>query len=91
MQAKLAETQSALASKVVEASVGGGKVVVQATGTGDIISIKIDPSIVDKTDVEGLEDLILVGVKQAQEAAHEAQASDMQKVTGGLNIPGLGF
>jgi len=91
MQAQMTKMQADLAEKVVEASVGGGKVVVKATGTGDIASIKIDPSVVDRDDVEALEDLILAGVKQAQEAAREAGAADMQKLTGGMSIPGMPF
>jgi len=91
MQAQLAQTQAAIASKVVEASAGGGKITVKVTGTGDILSIKIDPSIVDPNDVEMLEDLVVAGVKQAQEAARAEAESDMKKVAGGLNIPGLGL
>lgn len=90
MQEKLAATQAELASKTVEASAGGGKVIVRASGTGDITSITIDPSVVDPQDVEALEDLVLAGVKLAQEAARDAAEADMKKVTGGLNIPGLG-
>lgn len=89
MQAQLAQTQSALAAKVVEASAGGGKVTVKASGTGDILSIKIDASVVDPSDVEMLEDLVLAGVKQAQESARSSAEADMKKVAGGLNIPGL--
>jgi len=90
MQEQLADAQAELANKVVEISVGGGKVTVQADGTGDIVSIRIDPSVVDPDDVEGLEDLVLTGVKKAQEDAKAAAAEDMKKVTGGMNIPGLG-
>lgn len=90
MQEQLAETQAKLAEKTIEASAGGGKVVVTANGSGDITSIKIDPSVLDPDDVEFLEDLVLAGVKQAQNDAREAAAEDMKKVTGGLNIPGLG-
>ena len=89
MQSKLASTQAELANKTVEASVGGGKIIVTATGAGDIISIKIDPSVVDPQDVEALEDLVLVGVKQAIENGRELAASEMKKITGGMNIPGL--
>lgn len=91
MQEQLAETQAGLASKVVEASVGGGKVIVEANGTGDILSIRIDPSVIDPEDAEGLEDLVLAGVKKAQEDAKASAAEDMKKVTGGMNIPGLGL
>ncbi|MFZ4681773.1 MAG: YbaB/EbfC family nucleoid-associated protein [Terrimicrobiaceae bacterium] len=89
MQSKLAATQAELANKTVEASAGGGKVTVTATGSGDILSIKIDPSVVDPQDVEFLEDLVLAGVKQAIEDGRKLAEGEMKKVTGGLNIPGL--
>jgi hypothetical protein len=91
MQDELAKAQADLAAKSVEAVAGGGKVRVTASGTGDILSIKIDPSVVSADDVELLEDLVLAGVRQAQEDAKAAAAEDMKKVTGGMNLPGLGF
>jgi hypothetical protein len=89
MQSKLAETQAELAGRTVEASVGGGKVTVTATASGDVLSVKIDPSVVDPQDVEMLEDLILAGVKQAIDDGRKLAAEEMKKVTGGMNIPGL--
>jgi len=91
MQSQLAETQAELAKKTVEASVGGGKVRVTANGAAEVLSIKIDPAVVDPQDVEFLEDLVLTGVKQALDDAKKAAAEEMKKVTGGLNIPGLSF
>ncbi len=91
MQSKLAATQAELATKTVEASAGGGKVTVTATGAGDILSIKIDPSVVDPQDVEILEDLVLAGVKQAIEDGRKMAEGEMKKVTGGMNIPGMPF
>jgi nucleoid-associated protein EbfC len=89
MQEQLAQSQAELANKSIEATVGGGKVTVTASGTGDVTSIKIDPSVVDPEDVEMLEDLILAGVKKAQADARDAAAEDMQKITGGMNLPGM--
>jgi DNA-binding YbaB/EbfC family protein len=89
MQSKLASTQAELAKKTVESSVGGGKITVTANGAGDVISIKIDPSVVDPQDVEMLEDLVLAGVKQAIEDGRKLAADEMKKITGGMNIPGL--
>jgi DNA-binding YbaB/EbfC family protein len=91
MQAKLAETQAELAEKTIEASVGGGKVKVVANGAGDVVSIKIDPQVVDPTDVEMLEDLVLSGVQQAIEDAKKMASGEMGKLTAGLNIPGMPF
>ena len=89
MQAGLAAKQEQLAQETVEASVGGGKVTVTATCAGDVLSIKIDPSVVDATDLEFLEDLVLKGVQEAITTGKEKAAAEMKKLTGGLGIPGL--
>jgi DNA-binding YbaB/EbfC family protein len=89
MQANLAKTQAELAEKQFEASVGGGKVKVVANGGGEVLSIKIDPQVVDPQDVEMLEDLVLSGVQQAIEDAKKVASAEMGKLTAGLNIPGL--
>jgi len=89
MQERMAEAQSELAERTLEASSGGGKVKVTATGAGDIVSIKIDPQVVDPQDVEFLEDLVLTAVKQALNDAKDLAGSEMGKLTGGLKIPGL--
>jgi len=91
MQAKMAEAQEELASKTVEATSAGGKVTVVANGAGDVLSIKIDPSVVDPSDVEFLEDLVLAAVKEAVESGKAMAAEEMGKLTSGLNIPGLPF
>jgi nucleoid-associated protein EbfC len=89
MQAGLAAKQEELAIQTVEASVGGGKVNVIATCAGEVLSIKIDPSVVDAADVEFLEDLVLKGVQEAISKGKEQAAAEMKKLTGGLNIPGM--
>ncbi len=91
MQEQLAAAQADLANKTIEATAGGGKVTVTANGTGDILKIKIDPSVVDPSDVDMLEDLVLAGVQKAQEDAREAASTDMKKITGGMSLPGLSF
>lgn len=92
MQQKMAEAQAALGARTVEASVGGGKVVVVATAAGDVQAIKIDPSIVDPADVDFLQDLVLSGVQQAIAKGKELASSEMGKVTGGMGLPpGMGF
>lgn len=88
MQAQLARTQEELAEKTVETSVGGGKVQVVATGAQDVLSIKIDPAVVDPEDVEMLEDLVLSGVRQALEESRTMMKEEMEKATGGMNLPG---
>lgn len=89
MQAGLAAKQEELSSRTVDASVGGDKVRVTATCAGDVLSIKIDPSVVDASDVEFLEDLVLKGVQEAISKGKETAAAEMKSLTGGLNIPGL--
>ena len=89
MQAGMQQTQEELASKTVEASVGGGKVTVVATGAGDIKSISIDPSVVDPDDVEFLEQLVLSGVQEAASKGKEMASKEMSKLTGGMGLPGM--
>lgn len=89
MQAGLAAKQEELANQTVESSVGGGKVTVTATCAGDVLSIRIDPSVVDATDVEFLEELVLKGVQEAITTGKDKAAAEMKKLTGGLGIPGL--
>lgn len=92
MQQKMQSAQADLANQTVEATAGGGKVVVTASGGGDVLSVKIDPAVVDPEDVEMLEDLVLSGVKQAQEKAKQLMQKEMEKVTGGIpGLPGMGM
>jgi DNA-binding YbaB/EbfC family protein len=90
MQEQMAKTQADLEGKTVEVSAGGGKVKVVANGAGDVVSIKIDPAIVDRDDVAFLEEVVLSGVKSAIEQGKALAQSEMTKITGGLGIPGLG-
>jgi len=86
MQAQIAKTQAELAEKTVEVSAGGGKVKVVANGAGDVLSIKIDKTIVDPNDVEFLEDVLLSGVKDAIEKGKAMAQSEMTKITGELGL-----
>jgi DNA-binding YbaB/EbfC family protein len=89
LQAQLLKAQEELASLNVEASSGGGAVKVVMNGQQQIQSVKISPEVVNKEDVEMLEDLILTAIKEAQAMAQEAAAKKMGGLTGGLKIPGL--
>jgi hypothetical protein len=92
MQERLAKAQNDLADQNLEVSAGGGKVTVSVNGAGDITALKISPDVIDPQDVEMLEDLVLSGVREAQEAARKLQADTMGKVTGGLGgLPGFGI
>jgi hypothetical protein len=89
LQKRMMELQEELANKTVEATVGGGMVTVVANGQREILSIKISPEVVDPEDVEMLEDLILAAVNEANRKAQELMVQEMEKLTGGIKIPGL--
>jgi DNA-binding YbaB/EbfC family protein len=89
MQGKMAEMQAELEATEVEGSSGGGMVKVVANGKNEILSITIDPEVVDRDDVEMLQDLILAAVNQTREKVLDLQTDQMSGLTGGLNIPGL--
>jgi len=89
MQKKITKIQEELSERIVEATSGGGMVTVTATGSQEIKSVKIDPSVVDPNDVPMLEDLILAAVAEAQKKAREMMETEMSTVTGGFKVPGL--
>lgn len=89
MQKDMEKVQAELGVKEVEASVGGGAVVVTANGNKEVISIKIKPEVVDSDDVEMLEDLVLTAVNQALKSADDMMNSGMSKISGGLGMPGM--
>jgi len=88
-QSKMAELQEELNERTVEASAGGGMVTAVANGKQDVISITIDPEVVDPEDVEMLQDLILAAVNDALNRAKEMTNEEMGKLTKGMNIPGI--
>ena len=87
MQGRLAKIQEELAQLTLTGSAGGGMVTAEVTGTGQIKKIKLDPSVVNGSDIEMLEDLIVVAVSDAQQKAQAAAQEQMGKLTGGLNLP----
>lgn len=89
MQAKMEKLQTELEQARVESSAGGGMVTVVANGKQEIISIKIDPEVVNPDDVEMLQDLIVAAINQARQKAQELQSERLASLTGGLAIPGL--
>ena len=89
MQENMQKAQQELESKEVEASVGGGAGTVKVNGKKEVIDITIKPEVVDPDDIEMLQDLVLSAVNQALRNIDDIQASQMSKVTGGMNIPGL--
>ncbi|MEN6439404.1 MAG: YbaB/EbfC family nucleoid-associated protein [Syntrophobacter sp.] len=89
LQEKMAKIQADLALRTVEASAGGGMVIVTVNGKQEVLGIKIDPQVVDPQDIEMLQDLIAAAVNDGLRKAQEMAASEMGKLAGGLNIPGL--
>ena len=87
MQSKMQEMQSKLESLEIEGVAGAGLVSVTLNGKGDLRRIKIDPKIVDPADTEMLEDLIVAAHADAKRKIEAATAEEMQKVTGGLQLP----
>jgi DNA-binding YbaB/EbfC family protein len=89
IQEKIAQMQAELETKTVEASAGGGMVTAVVNGKFEILSLKIDREVVNPDDVEMLQDLIIAVVNEGVRKAQEMTASEMSKITGGFNIPGL--
>ena len=89
VQKQMEEMQKQLEQSEVEASAGGGAVTAKANGKKEIIAITIDESVVDPEDVEMLQDLVLAAVNEALRSAEELATQGMNKLTGGMNIPGL--
>jgi nucleoid-associated protein EbfC len=87
VQGRLQDMQDALERQTVTGSAGGGMVTVEADGKGTVRKVKLDPSVVTPSDVEMLEDLIVVAVADAQKKAADLQKAEMGRVTGGLDLP----
>jgi DNA-binding YbaB/EbfC family protein len=91
MMEEAKRTEEALAAEEVEGSSGGGMVKVVANGTGDVLSVTIDPQCVDPEDVEMLQDLVVTAIRDAIQKSVALRQDRMKALTGGLNIPGLPF
>jgi len=89
MQAKMAQVQEELGEINVEGSAGGGVVRVVSNCHQEIKEIKIDPAAVDPDDMSLLEDLVLAAVNDALKNARDRATAELEKVTGGVKIPGL--
>ena len=91
IQAQIAKMQEELSSRTVEASAGGGLITVVANGKQVVVSIRIEPEVIDASDREMLQDLVVAAVNEALRKSQEMVSEEMKKITGGLNIPGLSF
>jgi len=91
MQSQMMQVQEKLANETVEAGVGGGMVSAVFTGQGDIVSIKIDPEVINPEDKEMLEDLIVSAVNEGLKKSRELMTERMGGITGALGAMGMGF
>ncbi|EFI41337.1 MULTISPECIES: YbaB/EbfC family nucleoid-associated protein [Peptoniphilus] len=89
LQKQMEEMQENLKNQEIEFSAGGGAVVAKVNGSKELVSITLDKEVVDPDDVEMLQDLIITAVNGAIASVEEKSNSAMNKITGGLNIPGL--
>jgi DNA-binding YbaB/EbfC family protein len=90
MQAQMARVQTELEQMKLEGSAGGGAVKAVVTGKQELVSVTIDPGVVDPNDVEMLQDLVTAAVNDALRAARDQAEQKLAAVTGGMRIPGLG-
>ncbi len=89
LQTRMTKLQEELADRTIEATAGGGMVTVVANGKQEIVSIRIEKEVVDPEDVEMLQDLVLAAVNEALTRSQNMASEEMNKLTGGFNIPGL--
>lgn len=89
MQEEMDVANSELEAREYTATAGGEAVQVVVTGKMEVKSINIKPEVVDPEDIEMLSDLIIASTNEALRKASEDKAQTMEKISGGLNIPGL--
>lgn len=89
MQTRMKKVQEELAAKEYEATSGGGAVKVKVNGDHMITALTINPEVMKDGDVEMLQDMILSATNEAIKTARDTSAKEMEKVTGGMNIPGM--
>lgn len=90
LQERLSSVQEEIRTRTAEGSAGGGMVVAVVNGKLEVLSVRIDPSLLVTPDAEMLQDLVVAAVNGGIRAAQQMMAEEMSKVTGGLKIPGLG-
>lgn len=89
LQKQMEDMQEELKHQEVEGTAGGGAVKARVNGSKEVVAIEISKDVVDPDDVEMLQDLIMLAVNDALKTAEDKASSEMSKLTGGLNIPGL--
>jgi DNA-binding YbaB/EbfC family protein len=88
-QTRMAQMQEELAAKTVEASAGGGMVKVVSNGRNEVLSVKIDPQVIDPQEAEMLEDLVAAAINEARNRVEEMTRNEMGRLAGGLGLPGM--
>ena len=89
MQEDMQNLQAELDEREYDVSAGGGVINVKINGKKELLSVKIDPEVVDPDDVETLEDLIVAAVNEGIKKVEAVSAEEMQKITGNIGIPGM--
>ena len=89
MQEDMAAKQEELDAREYEINAGGGVVTVKINGKKEILSIDLDPEIVDPDDVETLTDLLVAGVNEAIKRVETTNSAEMEKITGSMALPGM--
>jgi nucleoid-associated protein EbfC len=87
MQADMEKMQEELKQRTLEVAAGGGAIKVVISGAKEIRSLKINPEAIDPDDVEMLEDMLIAVFNEAVKKVDDMTASEMGKITGGLNLP----
>lgn len=89
MQDDMARVQKECEEAEYKASAGGGAIDVTVNGSHQVVSVKIQPDVVDPEDVEMLADLVIAAANEALRAAAKEKEEKMESISGGLNIPGM--
>ena len=89
LQMKMKKAQEELATREYQGTSGGGAVTVTVKGENQITGLKINEDVMKSGDVEMLQDLVLTAANDALKKAKETSAAEMEKLTGGMNFPGL--
>ncbi len=87
VQEQMMSMQKELAEKELEATSGGGAVKAVANGKKELVSLKLSPDIIDDEDPEMLEDMIVAAVNEVMKKVDEMTSEEMQKITGGMDLP----
>ncbi|HHW60751.1 MAG TPA: YbaB/EbfC family nucleoid-associated protein [Syntrophomonadaceae bacterium] len=89
VQEQMEKMQAELEERLIEAASGGGAVKAVVNGRQELKELEIKPEVVDPEDIDMLQDLVIAAVNEAIKQSQDMVSSEMAKITGGLNIPGL--